>query len=276
MEPSQSLTQQIEAPLRTLILETGNYIREEFLQFSFSQVKYKGVANPVTHVDVQAEELLKQGCRQLIPGSGFINEESGEEESENGYTWVIDPIDGTTNFAHGIPHFSISVGLMYQQEIVMGHVYHVMSDEMFAALKGRGATLNGKPIHVSTIARIDESVIATGFPYGDFPWLNDFLQMVLHLIRKGQGLRRMGSAALDLAYVASGRMEGFFEMGLSPWDIAAGILIVQEAGGKVSDFFGGETYFRGGQMFASNGNIHQEMLGIMRDVGPAYQMNGKA
>ena len=274
MTTSQSLAQQIETPLKALILETGDYIREEFRRFSFSDVKYKSVSNPVTHVDVQADALLKAGCRALIPGSGFINEESGEEQGENGYTWIIDPIDGTTNFAHGIPHFSISVGLKYHDELLMGKIYDVMRGEMFAAIKGQGATLSGQPIRVSGIPRLEESVIATGFPYGDFPWLGDFLNLVMHLIKKGHGLRRMGSAALDLAYVASGRMEGFFEMGLSPWDIAAGVLIVKEAGGQVSDFEGGNAYFNG-SLFASNGKIHNEVLAAMQEGGSAYRMNGK-
>lgn len=276
MASSSELLLQIQAPLESLIRETGVYIRKEFLAFSFSEVKYKSVANPVTHVDLQAEALLKKGCAQLIPGSGFINEETGEEPSENGYTWIIDPIDGTTNFAHGIPHFSISVGLKYESEMVLGYIFHVIAEEMFAAIKGHGATLNGNLIHVSTIQGLEESVVATGFPHGDFSWKGDFLNLVMLMIHKGQGLRRMGSAALDLAYVAAGRMEAFFEMGLSAWDIAAGSLIVTEAGGQVSDFSGGNTYLQNGHCFASNGMIHREILDIMRDVGPTLQMNQKA
>ncbi len=273
MDLFSSVLDQIEGPLNILIRDTGEFIRAEFRQFSFSQVQYKSQSNPVTHVDLQAEEKLKQACAKLIPGSGFLNEETAAEATTNGFTWIIDPIDGTTNFAHGIPHFSISLALEYESQIVLGFVYHVMAEEMFAARIGKGATLNGAPMQTSAIPQVSESVLATGFPYGNHPWLESFLDLVMQIMRQGQGLRRMGSAALDLAYVGAGRMEAFFERGLNPWDVAAGILIVQEAGGKVSDFSGGDGYIDGQQLFASNGHIHKEVLGIMQNVGHSRQLN---
>ncbi|MEL6132716.1 MAG: inositol monophosphatase family protein, partial [Bacteroidota bacterium] len=173
---------------------------------------------------------------------------------------IIDPIDGTVNFMHGIPHFCISLALQKEGETIMGYIFQPVADEMFVAIKGKGAFLNGKPLSVSRQDQLKTAVLSTGFPYGTPAWKKDFLGMVMHIASQIQGIRRMGSAALDLAYVAAGRLDGFFEYRLNAWDVAAGALIVQEAGGNVTDFSGADNYVFGGELVASNGTIHERLL----------------
>ncbi|RMG22481.1 MAG: inositol monophosphatase [Bacteroidetes bacterium] len=254
----------LTAQLEALIRQTGEFIRREFEHFSFSKVNYKDINDPVSYVDVSAENMLMEGCNKLLPGSGFINEEGGEIRSENGFTWIIDPLDGTTNFTHGVPHFSISVALSEGDEVKLGYVYHVMLDEMYMAARGAGAFLNGRPIRASGLEKLKTSLVVTGFPYHRKAWLDLHLRILGDLVDRSQGVRRLGSAALDLAYVACGRLEGYFEFGLSPWDLAAGALLVQEAGGTVSDFEGGDNYLFGKQILATNGHIHVELLELIQ------------
>lgn len=251
---------QLNKDIQELLRKVGKYIHDEFKHFDFKRVEYKAAHNPFTDVDVAADKMLKQVCSQLIPGSGFINEELGSQDIDSEYRWIIDPIDGTVNFMHGIPHFCISVGLQHNKQTVMGHIYQPISDEMFVAMRGKGATLNGAPIHCSKRTSLETSIVATGFPYGSPDWMDDFLGSVYKVIKKVQGFRRMGSAALDLAFVASGRLDAFFEYHLNPWDVAAGALMVEEAGGKVTDFRSGNDFIFGGQVVSSNGTIHQELL----------------
>jgi len=251
---------QLDADIQELLKKVGRYIHQEFQHFDFKRVEYKAAHNPFTDVDVAADKMLREVCSQLIPGSGFINEELGKQDSEESYRWIIDPIDGTVNFMHGIPHFCISLALQYKEETVMGYIYHPVYEDMYKALKGRGATLNDQPIQVSHRNTLETSVMATGFPYGYPAWMDDFLGMIMKAVRKIQGFRRMGSAALDLAYVASGRLDAFFEYQLNPWDVAAGGLIVKEAGGKVSNFTGGKDYVFSGELVSSNGHVHDELL----------------
>ena len=259
-----NLASQLNAQLQILIHKTGDFIREEFERFSFQDVIYKSENNPVSYVDIQAERMLREGCSSLIPGSGFINEESDEVQSTNGYTWIIDPLDGTVNFMHGNPHFSISLALSFEGELIMGYIFDVMAREMFVALKGKGATLNGRKLQVSHHEAVSSSIIVMGFPYEPGVWLEAYLRLLAQLVQTTQGLRRTGSAALDLAYVAAGRVEGFFEFGLNPWDIAAGVLLIEEAGGKVSDFTNGNNFLFGRQLLGSNGRIHNEVLQLIQ------------
>lgn len=254
--------------LETHVLEAGAFIRDEFANFSFSDVKFKGQNDLVSYVDIQAEKMLKANCLELIPGSGFINEESGTTEGSNDYTWVIDPLDGTTNFTHGIPHFSVSIALMEKGTPILGYVYGIMLNEMFGAMRGKGAFLNGKSIRVSPHTSLKSSVIVTGFPYERKDWVSKQLEILDLLVSRSHGFRRLGSAALDLAYVACGRMEGFFEFGLNPWDLAAGALIIQEAGGHVSDFQGGADYMFGKQILGTNGHVHGELLSVIQERIP--------
>lgn len=255
----------IHTQTEALIRNVGDFIRTEAESFSSDKVEYKGENknNLVSYVDKTAEEMLVKGCSEILPDCGFINEESGEQKGTNDYVWIIDPLDGTTNFTHGLTVYSISVALQFQNQTIMGFVYHIPMNEMFSAVKGRGAYLNGKKISVSDRPTLGDSLIATGFPYMDFSWMEAYIETLKAFLRASQGMRRMGSAAIDLAYVACGRFEGFWENKLSAWDIAAGALIVQEAGGKVTDFVGGDNYLFGRQLIASNEKIHLEMQNLI-------------
>lgn len=252
--------------LSHLISTTADYIRAEGEKFHAGLIEYKGRNNLVSYVDVTAERMLVEGCSRILPGSGFLNEEGGETPSTNGYRWIIDPLDGTTNFMHGVPAFSISVALQKDGETVLGIVHDVMRGEQFTAEKGRGAHLNGAPIRVSPATDLGQCLLATGFPYTSFDRVNDYLAVLKAFMEACHGIRRFGSAALDLAWVACGRFDGFFEYGLNPWDVAAGGLIVQEAGGRVTDFAGSDNFVFGRQIAASNGPVHPQMMAIIAAV----------
>jgi myo-inositol-1(or 4)-monophosphatase len=188
----------------------------------------------------------------LVPGSGFIAEEGTSTQTGNIYNWIIDPLDGTTNFIHGIPCFAISIALMRDKELVMGIIYEVNMDECFYAWEGSKAYLNGKEISVSKAATLSDSLIATGFPYYDYSRMKEYMEVFDHFMKHTHGLRRLGSAATDLAYVACGRFEGFYEYSLQAWDVAAGAFLVQQAGGKVTDFSGGNNFIFGKEIIAGN------------------------
>jgi myo-inositol-1(or 4)-monophosphatase len=253
----------IDLDLERLIRRTGEFAVEEFNHFSTDRIEYKGHNNPFTYVDVTAESMLKAGCKRLIPLSGFINEETDNEESENGFTWVIDPIDGTSNFMNGIPHFAISIALQYENETILGYIYEPVPQNLFRAQRGKGATLNGKSITVNPHPKMNEGLVATGFPYIGFTWQKEYMKIVARMLDEAHGLRRMGSAALDLAYVACGKLIGFFEYDLNPWDVAAGALLVTEAGGQVTAWDGGDEFIHRRQILATNGKIHHQMQEIL-------------
>jgi myo-inositol-1(or 4)-monophosphatase len=238
----------------------GAFIKHESADFDRSKVEMKGFNNLVSYVDKQAEEQLVNQLRELLPEAGFITEEETDSIQKERFNWIIDPLDGTTNFTHGLPVFSVSIALMEDKEIVLGVVYEPNRDECFYAYKGGGAFCNDNPINVSEAPALKDGLIATGFPYHDFGLTQQYLQVLGNFMGKSHGVRRLGSAALDLVYVACGRFEGFFEFNLNPWDVAAGALIVQEAGGQVSKFTDGGDYIFGREIVASNGNIHPEML----------------
>lgn len=250
--------QQLLQDVIVLVKDTGNFIRNEALKFDLSKVEYKGKNDLVSYVDKEAERLLVTGLEKMLPGSGFVAEEGTSTKRSDIYNWIIDPLDGTTNFTHGIPVFAISVALVKRGELVMGVVYEVNRDECFHAIKGGGAFLNHVPIQVSPIKQLEKSLIATGFPYYNFEQMAQYLQIIDELMQNTHGLRRMGSAAVDLVYTACGRFEGFFEYNLNAWDVAAGALIVQEAGGQVTDFKGGNNFVMGREIVA--GNATQPML----------------
>ena len=255
--------QSILQPSLDLIKETGAFIRREGKNFDRANIEHKGLNDLVSYVDKQAEQKLVEGLRQILPGSGFITEEGTAEAANEEYKWIIDPLDGTTNFLHSLPVFAVSVGLLKNEELVMGVVYEVNQDELFWAIKGQGAYCNGERIHASPIEKVSDSLIATGFPYHDFGMMQTYLDILNHFMRNSHGLRRMGSAAVDLVYTAIGRFEGFFEYNLKPWDVAGGALIVQEAGGTVTDFKGGNDFLFGRELIATNGKVHQEVLKII-------------
>jgi myo-inositol-1(or 4)-monophosphatase len=238
--------------------ETGEFIRQERKSFSPEDVETKGVHNYVSYVDKKAEGILVEKLGRLLPRAGFIAEEGTGKKNEGGFNWIIDPLDGTTNFIHGLPPFSVSIGLVKDLEPVLGVVYEINLDECFYSWEDAPAFLNGSKIKVSDSRSVSEALIATGFPYTEFKRMDQFLASFEYFMKNSHGLRRLGSAAVDLAYVACGRFDGFFEFGLSPWDVAAGAFIVRQAGGTVSDFSGGDGYLFGGELIASNLAIFDE------------------
>lgn len=239
--------------------ETGAFIREERKRFSYDEVEFKGESDLVSYVDKESERKIIAGLEEILPDAGFITEEETTEQGRKEYTWIIDPLDGTTNFVHGIPNYCVSIGLMHAGEIVAGVVYEVANDECFHAWKDGGAYLNGKPIHVSKATSFSHTVLATGFPYYEFHKLDEYLKILHQLMEDTQGLRRMGSAAADMAYVACGRYGGYFEYNLNSYDIAAGVILVKEAGGTVTDFKGGDDFLFGREMVAGGG-VHASLL----------------
>src|SRR3990172_8156868 len=237
----------------------GAYIREARAHMKEEHVSYKGKNNPVTAVDIAAEKMLVQALSDLLPGSGFLTEEKTVSR-EGEYTWVIDPLDGTVNYLHGIPVYSVSIGLMHEGKIKAGVIYEITRDECFYAWEGGKAWLNGKEIQVSGTLQLKDALLATGFPYSALPQLGPYMDLLRHLIGNTRAMRRLGSAAADLAYVACGRFDVFYEYHLNPWDVAAGTLIVQEAGGVISDFRGGDDYLHGQEIIACNRHVFPEML----------------
>lgn len=226
------------------------------------KVSFKGRDNIVTDVDKRSEDLIINKIRGAFPGHSILSEERDPVKGDGGYKWIIDPLDGTTNFAHAFPFFCVSIGLEYDLRIVLGVVYDPMREELFIAERGRGAFLNNKRIHVSSTDKLQSSFLATGFSYGNTRKDKNVRNFKKFLARS-MAIRRAGSAALDLCYVASGRFDGYWEMFLKPWDSAAGMLIVEEAGGRVSKFNGGEYSPYDEQILASNDLIHKQMIPLL-------------
>lgn len=248
--------------------EAGALIRTAFGHVS--RVDFKGAVNPVTETDVAAERTIHSRLRTAFPDHRIFGEELGDDRDEFERdtatpVWLVDPLDGTNNFAHGFPHFAVSLGLVVDGEIQIAVVYDPLRDATFAARRAGGATLNGQPIRTSQVTALSDAFLATGFPYNRRVAATNNTRMLDHFLRRSQGVRRAGSAALDMAYVAWGRFDGYWEPSLSPWDVAAGLLLVEEAGGRISDFGGTrERLFSGAEVVASNGHIHGEMLTVLR------------
>ena len=238
-----------------LTKEVGVFLKEEQHKITSEIVEKKGRNDFVTYVDKTAEQKLVDKLKIILPEAGFIAEEGTETKLAEEYNWIIDPLDGTTNFIHGLKPFSISIALQQNTEIVIGVVYEVGLDECFYAYKNGGAFLNGKSITVSKTTELSESLIATGFPYYDYTRLPNFMKSLQYFIENTHGVRRFGTAATDLAYVACGRFEAYYEYGLQSWDVAAGALIVKEAGGQVADFLGGENYIFGKEIIVGNNGV---------------------
>ncbi len=244
---------------------TGEFIRHEGSRFDRSKVEEKGTNNLVSFVDTTAERMIAQTLKFTLPDAGFITEEGTETEKSDDLNWVVDPLDGTTNFIHGLAPYSISIALMKKNEPIIGVIYEVKADECFCAVKGGGAFLNRKKIHVSTVKDFKDGLYITGIPYIEFDKNKEFFEVLNEFIRNSHGIRRLGSAAADMAYVACGRAEGFFEHGLNPWDIAAGSLIVKEAGGIVTDYKGKDDYIFGREIIAGCA-VQPEMQKIISSV----------
>jgi myo-inositol-1(or 4)-monophosphatase len=246
-----------------IVREAGSLLLEYFHRRV--AVEYKGEADLVTEADRATELLIVRRIRERWPDHDILGEESGSSGSTSEYRWYVDPLDGTTNFAHGFPVFSVSLGLEHKGERIAGVVYDPTRQECFSAERGRGAFLNGTATHVSKTTRLAESLLSTGFP-SQKRHKNPNIFFYQQLTMRTHGVRRPGSAALDLCYVASGRFDGFWEFNLNPWDTAAGVLIAQEAGGQVTDFTGGAFKISGEEVLASNGAIHEELLQQFADV----------
>ncbi len=254
------------ADVCVIVGETAKFISSELEKRVELNIEVKGTHNYVTHVDKTAEKMLVEGLSSLLPESGFIAEEGTSTKRGDTYNWIIDPLDGTTNYIHGLPPFAISVALMADEEIVLGVVYEISLKECFYAWKDSKAYLNGREIRVSKVDKVNNSLIATGFPYTNFAHLSYFMETIRFFMENSHGLRRLGSAATDIAYIACGRFEAFYEYGLSPWDVAAGILIVKQAGGRVSDFRGGNNYLFGGEIVISNDLVFDEFLEDVKSI----------
>jgi myo-inositol-1(or 4)-monophosphatase len=231
------------------------------------QVSLKGPGEFVSTADLHAERTLKAELTRARPGYALLFEESGAAEgTDTRHRWIVDPLDGTTNFLHGIPHFAISIALERDGEVIAGLVYEPTRDEMFWAEKGSGAYLNDRRLRVSARRQLAEAVIGTGIPYGARGEHAVYLATLARVMAATSGVRRFGAAALDLAYVAAGRYDGYWEFGLFPWDIAAGLLLVREAGGFVSDLAGGQTMLTSGNVLAANGHLHLPLAALLRDA----------
>lgn len=231
------------------------------------RIEHKNPINLVTDADHAAERCVIDHLRALFPTHGFLAEEQGRvEQSASPYLWIIDPLDGTTNFAHGYPAYCVSIGLEYRGRCVLGVVFDPSRNDLFTATEGCGAQLNGNPIHVSGASDLDHSLLVTGFAYDIRESPRNNLDHFAKFSLKAQGMRRTGSAALDLCYVAAGRFDGFWEVKLNPWDMAAGSVLVQEAGGKLTDFSGHELSIYGQELVASNGHIHHAMLTVLNET----------
>ncbi len=246
-------------------LEAGQFLKESVGKVLQVERKFGQETNLVTQIDKKAEELIIGRIRKQYPDHDFLAEESGSHDKKSEYRWIIDPLDGTLNFTHGVPLFSVSIGVEKQGEIIAGVVYEPNLGELFTAEKGKGAFLNKKRIHVSKVDKLIESLIVTGFPYTIRDNPDNAVQHFVNVLMKAQGVRRLGSAAVDLCYVACGRFEGFWEVSLNAWDMAAGVLMVEEAGGRFTDFLGAPSTIYTKQVLATNGLIHEKLVEVLKE-----------
>jgi myo-inositol-1(or 4)-monophosphatase len=244
--------------------QVGDFIRQERKTFNVDKIEYKGLNDLVSYVDKTAEGIIVAGLEKILPDAGFITEEQTKNKIAERYNWIIDPLDGTTNFIHGLPVFSVSIALKEYDELVLGVVYEINQDECFYAWKGAPAYLNGKEIKVSKAPTISDSLIATGFPYYNFEKQPQYIELFTYLMKNCHGLRRLGSAAVDLAYTAAGRFDAYYEYNLNAWDAAAGIVIVKQAGGHVVNFNGGDEVLDTRELLATNGKLTEEMLAAIQ------------
>ncbi len=246
----------------------GDFIYQENKKITVANVEIKGKHDFVTYVDKTSEKMIIDELSKLVPDSGFIAEENTSDKVGAEFNWIIDPLDGTTNFIHGLPPYAISIALKQKDEIVLGVVYEINLKECFYAWKDGNAFLNGQIIKVSGNKSINDSLIATGFPYYDYSRLTEYMNTFTYLLQNSRGVRRLGSAAVDLAYVACGRFEAFYEYGLRPWDVAAGSFIVKQAGGLNFDFNGGNDYIFGKEIISCNPHIADEFLNLCKRCFP--------
>ena len=243
-----------------LAQNVGAYIKNQRGLVTADKISDKSLNNLVSYVDKEAEKRLVKALKKIRPEAGFLTEEETIEQGTQSLKWVIDPLDGTTNFLFGLPIYSVSIALVDGEDILLGVIYIPELNELFSATKGGGSFMNGQSIHVSKTENLSESLVATGMPYYKFDHLDRYMKMFHKYLKGTRGLRRMGSAAVDLAYVACGRFDFYFEFDLNPWDVAAGLLLVEEAGGKTSNFNGQQSALPAEEILASNGVLHADVL----------------
>lgn len=241
----------------------GKFALKERANFLSQRVEVKGEHNFVSYVDKTCEKMLVDALAKAVPTAGFIAEEGTGAPRAGGLNWVVDPLDGTTNYIHGLAPYAVSVALMDGDSVLVGVIYEPNLDECFWANADSAAYCNADIVKASDVARVDDSLVCTGFPYHDYSRMDPLLKSLDYFMRHSHGMRRLGSAATDLAYVACGRFDAFYEYGLNPWDVAAGALIVERSGGKVCDYSGGSNHIFGAEIIASNSLIHGEFVGIV-------------
>lgn len=247
------------------VQETAAFIRAETGRVQAGQIEEKFLNGLVSYVDRTAEEMLVERLSRLLPEAAFLTEEETVVQQNAEFQWIIDPLDGTTNFLYSVPHFSVSVGLKAGDDLVLGIVHHVPQDELFYAWEGGGAWCNGQPIRVSERAEMRQALVSTGFPYHNFDRADAWFAALREFMAEGRGARRFGSAALDLAWVAAGRFDVFFEYGLNAWDVAAGAVLVREAGGMATDFSGSGDFIEKREMLACNKAVFEKTLKVIRE-----------
>ncbi len=251
-------------------------LNRDFGEVENLQVSRKGPADFVSAADTKAEQVLFRELSKARPDFGFLMEEGGVVEPEGGSTsrWIIDPLDGTTNFLHGLPHFAISIAAEERGDLIAAVIFDPLRDEMFWAERGRGAYLNDKRLRVAARGKLEDALLATGIPFKGRGGYDEFEYELSAFMRQVAGIRRFGAASLDLAYVAAGRFDGFWERNLQPWDIAAGVLLVREAGGFVTDINGGRRMLETGHLIAANDRLHGRMLGVLKEAEKAREAAG--
>ena len=248
--------------------DAASFIRSQAGKVDAGQIEIKSRNSLVSYVDKEAERIIVEGLNKIIPGAGYITEEGTVAQQTSEYTWVIDPLDGTTNFLQQIPVYAVSIGLMHEEKLILGLVSDVEQRETFYAWKGGGAWCNGQPIHVSQRTDVNDAVVATGFPYASRDVLPQLTAIFDYFLKNARGIRRLGSAAIDMAYVACGRFDAYYETTLNPWDIAGGIILVEEAGGRVTDFRGDGDMMNNGQVIAAPKELHAI---VARQIGNFFQ-----
>ncbi len=247
-------------------LKAGKIIKDSLGTISSNDIENKNVFDYVTVIDKKSEQFIIDSIQKYFPDHEILAEESGKSNKRNESCWIIDPLDGTTNFIHGYPNSAVSIALEKNKEVILGVVYDPYRDELFYGEKGKGAFLNNRQIHVSKRTNLNHCLVATGFPFRNKNLLSLYWQVLSAIFMEVSGVRRTGSAALDLAHIACARFDGFWELKLSPWDVAAGSLIIQEAGGKITDFEGKNNYIWTGNVIASNNKIHDFLINKVMNV----------
>lgn len=260
----QNQLEELTRGVENISRKVGAFLLEERKNFNRKNVEHKGRNNLVSYVDEEAEKRFVSALSELLPDAGFIAEEGTGQAVEDGVNWVIDPLDGTTNYIHNIPFYCSSVALIQDGKPLLGVVYDPIHDELFSAVRGKQALLNDEPISVSRVTDLQEMLMATGFPYNSKNLLAANLMTIEDLCKKSRGIRRLGSAALDLCYVACGRIDGMYEYGLSPWDVAAGVCIVEQAGGKTNDFEENDDPLFNEQVIAASRDAYKALLPVVQ------------